>query len=63
MFSETANTASWRDRALDRTLGGAKARSVERLKRLLDTARDLANETGSADFTIHQVCDCLPASP
>ena len=57
MFSETANDASWRERALDRSLGGAKARSVERLERLLDTARDLANETGSADFTIHQVCD------
>lgn len=57
MFSETASGASWRDRALERTLGGAKARSVERLERILDIARDLANETGSADFTVHQLCE------
>jgi len=56
MFSETASAASWRDRALERRLGGARDRSVERLERLLDTARDLANETGSAEFTVQQLC-------
>jgi len=57
MFSQRASDASWRDRALERTLSGAKARSVERLERLLDVARDLANETGSADFTVHMICE------
>ncbi|MEX0665380.1 MAG: TetR/AcrR family transcriptional regulator [Acidimicrobiia bacterium] len=55
MFSETANGASWRDRALERSLEAARARSVERLERLVDAARVLANETGRAAFTVTQV--------
>jgi AcrR family transcriptional regulator len=55
MFSETVNVASWRDRALERSLEPARARSVERLERLVDAARDLANETGSAAFTVAHV--------
>jgi len=55
MFSETATAASWRDRALERSLEPARARSVERLERLLDAARGLANETGRAAFTVAQV--------
>ena len=56
VFSETVNDSGWRSRALDRTLASARARSVERLERLLGAARDLANETGSAGFTVQQVC-------
>src|SRR5690349_16193881 len=64
LFSETATHAapapgepagSWRDRALARSLEPARARSVDRLERLLDAARELANETGSAGFTVAQV--------
>jgi len=56
VFSEPATDSPWRARSLDRTLGRARARSVERLERLLDAARDLANETGSASFTVQQLC-------
>ncbi len=55
MFSEPVNPASWRDRALERSLEPARARSVERLERVIEAARDLANETGSAAFTVAQV--------
>lgn len=55
MFSAVANEASWRDRALERSLEPARARSVERLERLVDVARVLANETGNAGFTVAQV--------
>lgn len=55
MFSEPVNPASWRDRALERSLQPARARSVERLERFIEAARDLANETGSAAFTVAQV--------
>jgi AcrR family transcriptional regulator len=55
MFSEAANATSWRERALERSLEPARARSVERLERLVDAARDLANETGRAAFTVAQV--------
>lgn len=56
MFSDSATTpTSWRDRALERSLAGPRARSVDRLERLVGAARDLANETGSAGFTVAQV--------
>lgn len=55
MFSETATEGSWRERALERSLEPARNRSVERIERLLDAARDLANETSSAAFTVTQV--------
>ncbi len=55
MFSDPAYLDSWRDRALARTLEPARARSVDRLERLVDAARDLANETGTAAFTVAQV--------
>lgn len=55
-FSRPETDAPWRDRALDRTLAGARARSVERLERLVATARDLADERGSAAFTVQDVC-------
>jgi AcrR family transcriptional regulator len=55
MFSDPAHLDSWRDRALARSLEPARARSVDQLERLLDAARDLANETGTAAFTVAQV--------
>jgi AcrR family transcriptional regulator len=55
MFSDSAHVDTWRDRALARSLEPARARSVDRLERVVDAARDLANETGSAAFTVAQV--------
>ena len=55
MFSDPAYLDTWRDRALARTLEPARARSVDRLERLVDAARELANETGTAAFTVAQV--------
>lgn len=46
---------AWQQRALQRSLAGARERSVERLAGLIDAARQLATETGSADFTVQQV--------
>jgi len=48
-------TVSARAQALDRSLEGPRARSVERFERLLGAARDLANEAGSAAFTVADV--------
>jgi AcrR family transcriptional regulator len=60
VFSEAVNEAGpdagWRTRSLDRQLASARARSVKRLERLVAAARDLANETGHAGFTVQQVC-------
>jgi len=57
-FSPPANPgalAGWQDRALDRTLADARARDVERMERCVAAARELANETTSAAFTVAQV--------
>ena len=54
-FPEIDRLDPWRDRALARSLGPARARSVDRLERLVDAARTLATETGSAAFTVAQV--------
>lgn len=47
--------SGWQGRALDRTLADARARDVERMERCVAAARDLANETSSAAFTVAQV--------
>jgi AcrR family transcriptional regulator len=47
--------AGWQDRALGRTLGDARARDVERMERCIAAARELANETSSAAFTVAQI--------
>jgi AcrR family transcriptional regulator len=54
-FSSVETIDPWRDRALARSLEPARARSADRLERLVVAARDLANETGSAAFTVAQV--------
>lgn len=46
---------AWQQRALQRSLADVRERSVERLAGLIDAARQLATETGSADFTVQQV--------
>jgi AcrR family transcriptional regulator len=47
----------WRSRALDRSLEEPRARSVARMERLVAAARALANESGSATFTVAQVAE------
>jgi AcrR family transcriptional regulator len=51
------DSPQWRTRALDRSLGEARTRSVQRMERLVDAARSLANESGSAAFTVAQVAE------
>ena len=45
----------WQNRALDRTMADTRARDVERMERCIAAARDLANETSSAAFTVAQI--------
>src|SRR5690348_15607538 len=47
--------AGWQDRAIDRTLADTRARDVERMEQCVAAARELANETSSAAFTVAQV--------
>jgi AcrR family transcriptional regulator len=58
VFSETAHGVppEWEARALRRSLSAAQTRSLGRIHRLVGAARELADETGSAGFTVAQVC-------
>lgn len=46
---------NWQVRALRRSLEPARSRSVERMERFVEAARDLAGESGSAAFTVPQL--------
>ena len=47
----------WRQRAVSRSLSGARTRAEQRIQRLLDAAFALIDEKGTADFTIQEVVD------
>ena len=47
----------WRQRAVSRSLSGARSRAEQRIQRLLDAAFELIDEKGTADFTIQEVVD------
>src|SRR3981189_3000999 len=52
---QDSDTPSWQRRALDRSMAGVRARSVERLSLFVHAARELAIETESSAFTVQQV--------
>jgi AcrR family transcriptional regulator len=58
-FSPTASPGApatgWQNRAHDRTVADTRARDVERMERCIAAARELANETSSAAFTVAQI--------
>ncbi len=49
--------SSWQQRAVDRSLGTARARAVSRSGQILDAARALTLETGGLDFTVQDIVD------
>ena len=55
--ARSAGGSEWQARALHRSLERARTRSVERMDRLVAAARELANETGTAAFTVSQVTE------
>jgi AcrR family transcriptional regulator len=51
------NAASWRQRAVSKSLSAARTRAEERVQRLLDAAFALIDEKGTTEFTIQEVVD------
>ena len=49
--------ASWRKRAVSRSLSAARSRAEQRVQRLLDAAFELIDEKGTSEFTIQEVVD------
>ena len=49
--------ASWRDRAIERSLRSARAKAVSRSDRFIQTAIEILDETGRTDFTVQELID------
>lgn len=49
--------ASWRDRALERSLRTAKAKAVSRSDKFIATAMEILQESGRTDFTVQELVD------
>lgn len=50
-----SSRAPWRDRAVARSLDGARSRAEERVQRFLDATVELIRENGGLDFTVQDV--------
>lgn len=55
--AEPNAASSWQRRAVDRSLGTARARAVSRSGQILAAARELTEETGGLDFTVQDIVD------
>ena len=55
--AEAAPDSSWQQRAVDRSLGTARARAVSRSEQILAAARELMVESGGLDFTVQDIVD------
>jgi AcrR family transcriptional regulator len=49
--------ASWRDKAVERSLRNARAKAVSRSDRFIQTATELLSETGRTDFTVQELVE------
>ncbi len=49
--------AGWRERAVERSLRGARARALSRSERFIAAASELLTETGRTDFTVQQLVE------
>lgn len=56
-LDEAAAEASWRERAVERSLRSARAKAVSRSDRFIQTATELLSETGRTDFTVQELVE------
>lgn len=52
-----ATEVSWRDRAIERSLQGARAKAVSRSDRFIRAAMEILSETGRTDFTVQELIE------
>lgn len=55
--ADAAAAASWRERAVERSLRSARAKAVSRSDRFIQTATELLSETGRTDFTVQELVE------
>jgi len=56
-LDQAAAEASWRERAVERSLRSARAKAVSRSDRFIQTATELLSETGRTDFTVQELVE------
>jgi AcrR family transcriptional regulator len=56
-LDEATAEASWRERAVERSLRSARAKAVSRSDRFIETATELLSETGRTDFTVQELVE------
>jgi AcrR family transcriptional regulator len=49
--------ASWRDRAVERSLRSARAKAMSRSDRFIEAATEILSETGRTDFTVQELIE------
>src|SRR4051812_2443696 len=52
-----AADTTWRERAVERSLRGARAKAMSRSDRFIEIAMELLNETGRTDFTVQELVE------
>jgi AcrR family transcriptional regulator len=57
MVTNGSDAASWRDRAVERSLRGARAKAMSRSDRFIDAAMEILSETGRTDFTVQELIE------
>src|SRR3954447_2597167 len=53
----TVSDASWRERAVERSLRTARAKAMSRSDRFIEVAMELLGETGRTDFTVQELVE------
>ena len=53
----TTAEATWRERAVERSLRGARAKAMSRSDRFIEVAVELLSETGRTDFTVQELVE------
>src|SRR4051794_36824891 len=53
----SATDASWRERAVERSLRTARAKAMTRSDRFIQVAMELLSETGRTDFTVQELVE------
>jgi AcrR family transcriptional regulator len=54
---QEAPEITWRDRAVERSLRGARAKAVSRSDRFIEAATEILSETGRTDFTVQELIE------
>ena len=56
-MTSVSEEPAWKQRAVERSIRGAKLRAEQRVQKFLDAAQAIITEKGTTDFTVQEVVD------